>query len=273
MSDPTYGVLYLNSGKKLVERLYVSLGSLREVYKGSVTVLLSNEPPEVQPTLEKNGFNVRRLEATPGHVNALLCKTMLNQFTPYDYTVFIDADTLVLKPFQELFDWAEEHTFVATQFANWSANRSPIGKRVRSWHLNGVTSKEEYEAARAYTGGREGGINVGVLAFQRDATIFQDWYDLAVRGKAQFIPDEISCQYLLPKHRHYLAPTEFNSSCRFSPCTEGTRIIHYHGHKQRSIIKTYPRGDPNVGLASMWIAERERLGKLGWCGLKPEVKA
>ncbi|GAF73340.1 unnamed protein product, partial [marine sediment metagenome] len=209
----TRGVLYWNSGTKLLTRLHVSLGSLREIYDGPVTILLSNAPKRYEEILGTNGFNVKRIDVPEGHRQALIIKTCLNQYTPYETTVFIDCDTLIIRPFDELFGWAEEHKFVATAFATWNVKRGAIARRVKSWYDQKLISEEEYKAAAAYPAG----INVGIMGFQKDATIYNDWRPLAEKGFNAFIPDEVSCQILLPKHHHYLAPQYFNSSCRYSP--------------------------------------------------------
>jgi hypothetical protein len=77
----------------------------------------------------------------------------------------------------------------------------------------------------------EKAINTGIFAFRRDAPIFNEWYDLTLKNRDTFIPDEISCQLLLPKYLHNLLDCRFNWSCKYGPEIEDIRIIHYHGRK------------------------------------------
>ena len=256
------GVLYWNSGTKLLTRLYVSLGSLREIYDGPITLLLSNIPEEFVDILKKHDFNTKVIDVPQGHKQALLIKAKLNEYTPYDTTVFIDCDTIILKPFDELFEWAEEHKFVVTAFSTWNVKRGAIARRVAAWYKHKVVNQEQFNAAVEYPAG----INIGVMAFQKDASIYQEWYDLAERGLNVFIPDEVSCQILLPKHQHFLAPPEFNSSCRYSPVTDDTRIIHYHGRKHCRLRRTQ-RVD-EIGTARYWIAKYKQLLKKNWCDIQ-----
>jgi predicted O-methyltransferase YrrM len=263
----TRGVLYWNSGTKLLTRLHVSLGSIREIYDGPVTVVLnSNVPDRYAEIVEEGGFNVKRIDAPEGHKQALLIKTCLNKYSPYDTTVFIDCDTLVIRPFDELFEWAEEHKFVVTAFSTWNVRRGAIARRVKAWLDHEVITEEEYKEARDYPAG----INVGVMAFQNDASIYEDWYPLAERGIDVFIPDEVSCQILLPKHKHYLAPQHFNNTCRYSPVDEDTRIIHYHGRKHARLERTQRKDE--IGTARFWIAKYKQLMEKDWCNIQ-EVAA
>lgn len=251
------GVVYLIGGTKLIARLYVSLMSLREVYDGEVTILTNNDvPPEFKEMLEEHGFETKGiniLEHSAGkHKSALLGKTRVNQNSPYDTTVFIDCDTLVLKEFDELFGWADEHSFVVTQFAAWGTKKGKICNRISQWGPGQleVLPQERIDRAKAY--GK--GINVGVYAFKNDATIFNDWCELAIQGMQTFIPDEVACQILLPDHKHFCSPQYFNSSCKYSLVDDDTRIIHYHGRKHASTEKT-----KNTGSAALWIAKYKQL--------------
>ena len=257
------GVVYWNGGTKLLVRLYVSLISIREVYNGNLTVILNYDVPnEFDEILKENGFDTIRIRMPDHeagkHKSALLGKTIINKHTPYDTTVLIDCDTLVLREFEEMFTWADQHSFVVTQFSNWGTARGRIAKRIRQWGPEpdglGILAQEDINAALEY--GK--GINVGVYSFKKDATIFDDWHDLAQRGMNTFIPDEVSCQILLPKHKHFCAPQQFNSSCKYSKVTEDTKIIHYHGRKHASVDKTR-----NTGTAGMWIDKYRQLIRNG----------
>jgi hypothetical protein len=153
-----------------------------------------------------------------------------------------------------MFDWADEKKFVVTQFADWGTHKkSRIGGRIAQF--KGIAEDDLIEKAYAYGHA----INVGVFSFYKDATIFDEWFDLAHAGKDTYIPDEAACQVLLPKHEHYLAPQHYNSSCKFTGISDDTRIIHYHGRKHADIQKT--RG---TGTAERWIEKYKELLDKNW---------
>lgn len=244
------GVLYWNSGTKLLVRLTVSLASLRESgYQHRIVVALANCPPEYGALLRANGVEILPLEYVPGHKEALLMKTRLNQVSPFRYTVYLDCDTLVLRPFDEMWDWTERYGFVVTRFADMNLVRGSIARRVEAWHRLGITDADWWQEVRRYPAG----INIGVLGFHREASIFRDWHNLAVRGMNAYIPDEVSCQYLLVRHPHHLAPGYFNQSCNRGRIDENTRVVHYHGRKHLSLEKT-----EKTGAAALWIETARR---------------
>lgn len=246
------GIIYWNSGTKLLVRLTVSLISLKKVYNGPITVILNEDvPKEYQDILDQHGIDIMRVKYHAGHKQALLAKTQLHRWAPYENNILVDGDTIVLRNFDEMFDWVDEHKFVVTQFADWgtSKHHGPGGRRLgkRIWEWHEIVPREIIDQAANYGHA----INIGVYGFQKDATIFEEWPPLAERGIDTFIPDEVSCQLLIPKHKHFLAPQEYNSSCRFSKVTCDTKVIHYHGRKHCSLEKTRAGGGPPT--AQIWI--------------------
>ena len=244
------GVIFWNSGTKLLVRLTVALYTLRKHYSGPVCVILNDDvPDEYGVIIDKYGVDTRDVSVERGHVHALLGKTCLAEWTPYDTSVFLDCDTVTLKPFPELFQWAEDKGLVVAQFAEMNVKRNSIAKRVTQWRTLECITQEQYELAREYPRG----INIGVLAFRRDIGIWDEWRALARTGAAKqaFIPDEVSFQVLLPTWEHHLAPRSFNEACNRLPLTDDSRILHYHGRKHCHQEKT-------KGLAQIWIdAARE----------------
>lgn len=246
------GIIYWNSGTKLLVRLTTSLISLREHYQGNITVLLNTDVPEQYiQILKKNNIDYKIVNYDVGHKKALIAKTQLHKWTPYENTILIDGDTLILKNFDEIFEKIKEHTFVVTRFADWGSSKcdNSGGKRIgsRIWNWKDIITKEKLDIAINYGSA----INIGVFGFKKEATIFNEWENLALRGINTYIPDELSCQILVPNHEHYLVDQYYNSSCRFSKITKNTRVIHYHGRKHASLEKTKAEGGPPT--AQLWI--------------------
>jgi len=220
----TQGVIYYNFGKGCLVRLATSISSLRRSYDGAVTILCDKESTvECGKIAEYFKTDIKEVDFTAKNRNGVLFnKTFLNEYTPHQITVFLDADTLIIKDFHRLLNAAEENEFVATQFADWTPKTSIIEKRIKEWKdIISVNKALEYPKA----------INTGVFSFHKDSTLMKNWYDLAIKGEKFFIPDEISCQIMLPLYKHIVMDASYNTSCKFGSINRRTKIIHFHGNK------------------------------------------
>ncbi len=235
--DTRQGVLYWCSGHKLLARLTVSIASLREVYKGPLCVLLANVPERYPEVLKEHGIRTKIIDYPAGHKRAQVGKAMLNTWTPFMDTLYIDCDTLVLKDFSGAFAFLKEMPFLVTQYSTWNVKGGGIARRVRAWYEAGLMTDKEFNACYNYPAG----INIGFLGFKRDASIFNEWperAEVALKVDA-YIPDEVSCQVLITKHRHKLLPTGYNQPVNRPPgITPDTFMLHAAGRKSMSIEKT-----------------------------------
>jgi len=223
------GVIYYNCGTSCAVRLLVSLASLRKHYAGPVTLL--SEGADSHQLCEKIGkalgARVVRWKSgvKPGKNMPFLAKTRLHLGTPYQTTVALDSDTLVVGPIDQLFVMAERGVFCVAQLGSWRTEGRIIQSRLRKWSN---ILPEDLEAAIRFGPA----INTGVMAFCKDASIFTEWYGVAEQGRDHFIPDEVSCQMMLHRHKHRILDGRWNRSCRHDdPDRPETRIIHYHGRK------------------------------------------
>lgn len=224
------GVVYYNIGEKCMIRILVSLSSLREVYSGDVTLLAEGAQPEwFLRAFRVLGGKVHRMKVSD-EVPALVRKARLHEHSPYDVTMFLDADTLVLKPIDEYFAKIEKHKFCTGEFAGWVTSGRKIGGRIRGFA--GVCSKKTVRDALAY--GKA--TNTGVFGFTKDAPILAEWRQVTTDGWKNHrsrIPDEVGCQMLLPKYEHWLAPVKWGVSVKHGemPPEDEMIIVHYHGRK------------------------------------------
>lgn len=251
------GVLYYNRGTSCAVRLLVSMRSLRQHYSGPLVIL--SEGDESHPLCRKiaDAYDARVIEwesgVEPGDNMPFLAKTRLHLGTPFEVTVALDSDTLVLGPVDELFEHAERDGFCVAQFANWQTSGRIIQKRLRQWSgllPDHVEASVNHGAA----------INTGVMAFRKDADLFAQWYETALAGREHFIPDEVSCQLLLPQYPHGILDSKWNCSCKYDdPDKPDTRIIHYHGKKHCRPGLPY-HGD-------RWMAVFEEVMKLNLGGV------
>lgn len=226
------GVIYYNSGRKMIVRLAVSLHTLRKVYSGPVTILIDNDGKEECKELAKL-YNCDIIEANyeynqSNSVYLNACRS--GELTPYDITIWIDSDTIILKSFDELFNFANIHEFAIAQFSSWTTMGRSIKKRILAW--KGIYP-ELMDAAVNFGPA----INCGVFSFRKDSRLVQDWYSLAEKGNINFIPDEVCCQIMLHKYPHIIVDPVYNTSCKYGTITDDTRIIHFHGKKHCRIEK------------------------------------
>ena len=246
---PQRGVIYYNTGTSCLIRLLVSLFSLRQHYSGPVTIVSEGEDSHelCQKIADALDAQVLRWDSglEPGKNGAYLAKTRLYQASPYQTTVALDSDTLVQGDIEELFRQAEEHEFCVAQFAKWRTDGRIYSKRIRQWE---TLVPSHIESALNFGPA----INTGVLAYKKEASILQEWEKVVLDGRHLFIPDEVSCQLLLPHHKHRILENLWNCSCRYdSPSDPSVKIIHYHGRKHcRPGLKFH---------GAAWITEYQRV--------------
>lgn len=243
-----YGVLYLNQGTKCIIRLLVSIHSLRKVYSGGITVIQVGELP-LWATKILVQMNVDILPLPDDGIHPLVRKSMMGKITPYDLSLFIDADTLVVKPIDIIWKKMAKYDFAVYNFAGWKSNGGMISGRMRGFKA--VCSEEEIKDAINYGVA----VNTGIFAFKRDSAFLAQWEELTVKGKennCSRIPDEIACQILLPKFKVKILPPEWGVSVKYSEKEHRDKavIIHYHGMKHCI---------PEYDLCRLWEAEYMEL--------------
>lgn len=222
------GVIYYNRGTKCMIRLLVSFHSLRKHWDGPVTVICAGPQQDWFIREVKNmGGDIVEIPYRQG-VGSLVLKASLWRHSPYDLTMFMDADTLVLKPIDEYFEYIKEHDFVTGNFANWKTKGGTISKRIKAWESVApdlIGPALEFGPA----------VNTGINGWKKDATLLKEWETLTEIGEQNGcttrIVDEIACQIILHKHKHYVADTRWGESVKFGNVNENTIIIHYHGNK------------------------------------------
>ena len=92
-------------------------------------------------------------------------KTEICQDSPYDLTIFIDTDTIILGDISELFEEAKSHDLVIPHFAGWKSSGGTIKKRIERYS----PLKPEYIQAAINYGPA---VNTGVFAWPRNTPNF-----------------------------------------------------------------------------------------------------
>jgi len=244
------GCLFFNAGSRHAIHLIVALASLRKHWQGPVAVVTEVDGPgrRVAEACAEDG-RLGAIQVIPseevqagGSGKAYYSKTKLPRLTPFDRTIFLDADVLVVKPFQEL--WPEEGEAVITQFSDWVSTGGKMSQRIKGWR-----EVEPHRVARQLAE-KWPAINTGVIAWCGDGGEWaQDWTDTGSR-RISFIGDEIAMQLIFPDHECRIVACHFNASPVFDACpirekykwpwdeehgvavrSEDVRVWHFHGFK------------------------------------------
>ncbi len=229
------GVIYLLTDTPLAARLVVSLYTLRKWYTGPVTIFTTRPQSHAIGRLmaKDSRLGVETLPLTErrgrGYVSSYLTKIRAVQSSPYDATVFLDADTIVVGSIADLIWSAETSPVTATQFCNTSTTEEPVRSRLRGWRrLRGEGAKKFglQRVIRVLLNNRMPAINTGVFAVQPGTPFLDEWDELARLGRHAPLPDEIAFQLLLLRHPYRILGGHFN--CH--PCMANVpdvRIWHF----------------------------------------------
>lgn len=260
------GVVYLLTGPSHAARLCVSITSLREHYTGPIMVYTTEpQSAEIGGSLAAD----ERLQVTHhrfqrryrGKNASFLMKLDLLEQAPYEQTVYLDADTLVVGSIDQLFEFGSRSQIVATQFSNWTSDRNPVQGRVERWRSLPV---DEFLGFRWNTLidsalQRHPAVNGGVFGVRAGAELLSVWHNLALLGRETFICDEIALQILLHHFPHRVLDCRWNCSPAFELQRQDVRIWHMHGEKH---LKGFARGlwwprflqcfDESIGAIQKW---------------------
>lgn len=232
------GVVLLLTGPGHAVRLVVALHSLRKHWSGDITLFTthptSHEIGRLCAADSRLGVEHRTWQLYQSRRNAsYLTKSYLPPEVPYDDCLFLDADTLVVGPLDEIWNGLAESSLVLTQFAHWTTEHRNIRRRIHSWstivHPNWRADERDRMIDTAKQ--RRPAVNVGVFAFRRETPILKRWGELASIGQRQFICDEIAMQLMLPELDAEVLDCRFNCSPVFARNTRDVRIWHFHGDK------------------------------------------
>lgn len=222
------GIISLLNGNKYNLRAYIFINSLREQYFGPATFLHNGVSKQFLKMIERR-VDLVPIQLKQGLVNSYLLKTQVNRFSPFDNTIFMDTDMLVLKPFtKQIFKSIDKYGFTTTKTEYTVLDKIPH-KRINQWRS--IQPRRVKKCLRS----KMPAINTGVFGFRRNHEIFSKWSDLAVNGfsvGADFA-EEIACQLLLPEIKHNILGSEFNAGCTnyHNEDYSDARVVHYYRNR------------------------------------------
>jgi hypothetical protein len=130
---PRQGVVYVSMGEHDVEALLVSLSSLRRHWKGAICILCAgDENPSLRLAAVRLGVEFRSVPRVSEKHPDDLDRLHALDWSPFEESVFIDTNTLVMDSPQFLFDalGAHDHAFCIAQ----GRIRAAVATAAFAWH-------------------------------------------------------------------------------------------------------------------------------------------
>lgn len=234
----TKGVVYMLTGSKHGAQLAVAIYGLRNIYDGPVALISGNDPAHevcdrIADDPRAGHIDRVRWQAPVGGGKGLQhCnKTQITDLMPYDEAVFLDCDTLVVGPFDELWPRTGTEEVVLTQFANWKTTDRKITGRIEPWREI-LPAEVARMQAHPYPA-----INTGTFGITKRSTRYAAAWREASEKRPSFMCDELVAQLIFPNHPHRVLDERWNCSPIFShhrygpPKDADVRIWHGHGWK------------------------------------------
>jgi hypothetical protein len=271
------GVVYFFSGMGAAERLVVSIHSLRKVYRGPITVGVTGDPESELVAGIGAGVEQMRVPRR-GHRNGhYVTKCKIPEWAPYEHNAYLDADTLVVKPIDRLFEAAREKKLAITQFSEWITT----GPRM-SGRIIGAAHKAEAERRHEWISGyieaccqeqirpkaafsaELPGINTGVMSWQKGNPALALWHAVTMAVGYRFIADELAMQLISMEVDAEILSDAYNASPLYIENTKPEDVVIWHFHGRKHIKK-----EPALKLwgPAFEEARREKFGGIDqWAG-------
>jgi len=248
-------VVYLMSGPSFLPQLVVSLATLRQHWQGMVTVYAWKDSIDLVRRIgEDDRLGIQVKERTPflkaGRKKwQFIDKINLMSTLETDVALYLDADTTVHNPIDEIFSVAFDYSFVSTQFSGWTTKMARIQKRVRK--LRGKEGIDQ-ELLEEILNGNFPSPNGGVFACIPTSQILDIWFHWTEKVMDIFIPDETVLHLLQQAYFRCVKVMEeqgkWNCSPKFLPKKLKTEdVVIYHHHGQSSI-----RPEKSKQSVGMW---------------------
>lgn len=240
-----FGVLLFNHGTAHCARLVVAIHSLRKHYGGPVTILDTGRSGGIVEKIaadKRLEVEARQIPFVERRRNSCYCmKASLWRDSPYDATLFLDADTLVARSIEPLIEIVCSELspgFVATRFSDWLTTGEMIRGRIEKWHGVKVEADGDEkpidvrELIRLSLESPWPAINTGVIGWRDDARkTLRAWERITHAGWRCPFTDELAAQLLVRKWPYVLVADRFNCSPIYGRDKDSAVIWHAHGRK------------------------------------------
>lgn len=223
-----FGYLSYLCGVKYAEILTVCMWSLRKMDpERRICVVVTDD--QCQEALERISADKRlrvewkRMELVKYHRHSkYVGKTQLFTETPFERTVFLDADTVILGQLDKL----SVPPVALTQFSRWHTSGRIVKGRLRQWLK---ISDEITRLAEAQMNAKFPALNTGVFGFHKGAEGLDLWARITREGWRCSFTDELAAQLVWPCIPNVeIFNDHFNWSPKHSK-SESPAVLHFHG--------------------------------------------
>jgi len=214
---------------KFAERMIVATHSLRNHWTGPVTVGVTDDDCEAVMRRAQDQLDIDVLRVPLAKVrrhSAYLTKTLIPTWTPYEETVFIDGDTVVVGKFDELF----ATRLALTQFADWQTLGRRMSGRINKWRGKSPAIDRLVDEQLE---GSLPAINTGVFGFHHGYAPLGQWNAITQIGAGLHMTDELAMQLLFSELGGdcKVFDDRWNCSPIYGVHRNDVRIWHCHGDK------------------------------------------
>lgn len=234
----TQQIFYLMTGPSHLPNLVVSLRSLRRHYQGQVVVHAWVESHTVAERIcqdprfapiqcvyrhaDYKGKNAQEYDKLDISANQPDGQT----------TIYLDADTIICKPLDDLFNAAERQQFACTQFVNWTMRNKTPYARVERLLKYPIPCDHVLKALERNRPSLNSGIYAHISSdFTRE--VFKLWRQWTYECRKVYISGETTLHPLVAKYNlQVLWGGQYNCSPKFQPANlpdEDVVIWHFHG--------------------------------------------
>mgnify|MGYP001611055121 CR=1 FL=1 len=261
-------VMYLNTGPSHLANQAVSAHSLRRYWSGEVLIAAWPQSRDIALKIARD----RRIDASTvvqevayqrKNAQEIAKISLIQKMTNYDRVVYLDADTIINKPLDPLFNAidASPTGFAATQFGAWAMPQGIPRKRVEC--LRGIPGIPEDLVEMALLPGRPS-YNSGIFACRPTSPVLPVWGEWTTLSKHIYISGETALHLVARKFEIVTMPNGvWNCSPMFQSRTlpdADVGIWHFHGD-----CNVRPRKSQR-GL-NLWWPEFELARKLNIGGI------
>lgn len=216
------GVIYAVYGDTHLARVCVSIASLREHYKGEITLFYKlSESKQMKDFVKKFKISTKPLKTDDPN----LAKIEAMRKSKHQYNIYIDADTLIVKSIDPIFIRIKEFGIAIPNFMDFKPDDDFITDRMKVFR----------ELEDLYKDAMEHPISVtaGVFGFTKGHAILEpleEFTKVAIERKSRHACD-VSLMLLCPQFDHFVMSAVNCMSSKYN--NEGLlpRIIHYHGSR------------------------------------------
>lgn len=264
----TTGIVYQLTGMWTAELAVVSIWSLRQHYDGPITLFATDDCIDAARAIAADSRLRVDMQRTVlpkvGKRPHWVAKTFTYLLSPYDYTIYLDSDTVILDDPTPLFG-----NLVLAQCNAWRIRddfRYPRSVRIQAKRFRGYSPVLEQMIGRmldhnGYV------VNNGMVSFARNHPLMRELHHLCIGLGHDRLHDEIAMQICLPAYDDVRwVDGRWNALVAYEQQWEERKIAHYH-HKYYAYSDRSPDHGPETyrphllaALSANAAAMREWIG-------------